>query len=78
MPSSEKIEVAHLAATTAQMASDNIRRYIEHHSDTALGPSNPVSRVMKIADELTASLDKTIDASTELAAKSLQAFRSVK
>ena len=36
----EKIEIAKIAATAAELAASNIRNYIEAHKEFALGPTN--------------------------------------
>jgi len=66
----EKLEVARLAAHASDIAASNIRRYLEIHAESAA----VVNRVMKIADELTEEMQKVIEASADLAAKSLKKF----
>ena len=70
----ESVITAQLAAHAAEMAAENIRRYLKAHSDTAMGPSKPVNRVMKIADALDADMKAVANSAAELAAKSLKIF----
>lgn len=69
----EKLEVARLAAHASEIAAINIRRYLEIHAESA-SVVKPVNRVMKIADDLTLEMQKVIEASADLAAKSLKKF----
>ena len=69
----EKLEVARVAAHASEIAAINIRRYLEIHSEKA-SFVKPVNRVMKIADDLTLEMQKVIEASADLAAKSLKEF----
>ncbi|USA47224.1 hypothetical protein NDN11_03620 [Acinetobacter sp. C26M] len=70
----EKIEIAKIAATAAELAASNIRNYIEAHKEFALGPVNPVNRVMKIADDLNKEMRDLVESSARLAYKSLKQF----
>lgn len=70
----EKIQVAKIAATTAELAASNIRNYIEAHKEFALGPTKPVNRVMKIADDLNKEMRELVEHSARLAYKSLKHF----
>ena len=70
----EHLEIARIAAHASELAAMNIRRYLEAHAEFALGPTKPVNRVMKIAEELTQEVRDVVAASARLAHKSLKQF----
>lgn len=70
----ERLEVARIAAQAADLASVNIRKYLEAHNESTNSPVKPVNRVMKIADDLNSEMLKVIQASAVLAEKSLKKF----
>jgi hypothetical protein len=70
----EQFEVARIAAHASELAAANIRKYLEAHAEFAMGPTKPVNRVMKIADELSLDMREVIASSARLAQKSLKQF----
>ncbi len=72
--SNEKDEVGRQAALTAELAADNIKKYVTMHGEDSANVVKPVNLVMKIADDAVAETQAAIDAVTKAAINNLQRY----
>jgi hypothetical protein len=69
----DELSSAHAVITTLDFARANIERYLQIHTAHPV-PVKMRGLIYKIADEANAGIEKLVDDSAALAAKTLQAF----